>query len=207
MTAEAQGTEGSRGAVRGRPRGRRWVAFFIVLGLLGSAAVIVPMVYNLRLQLRPEQLAEARRLWAANGPRDYNLDYLVKTEHAGTVEEDEYMVRVRGGRVVLVASNGEVIYLAPALAGTVGPAAAFLSRGHPSRYGVPALFDEMEAMLRRDEAAGSRNYATAAFDPHDGHPVRYVHRVRGTHDRIEWTLKLSLPKRHPDQDSNPERAR
>jgi hypothetical protein len=49
----------------------------------------------------------------------------------------------------------------------------------------------MESKLRDDVAAGGRNYATAIFDTKDGHPLRYIHRVSGSDERIQWDL-LSL---------------
>ncbi len=57
-------------------------------------------------------------------------------------------------------------------------------------YGVEAMFDEIEAALRRDAAAGARNYLTAVFDAADGHPLRYVRRVRGSGERVEWVVTL-----------------
>jgi hypothetical protein len=56
---------------------------------------------------------------------------------------------------------------------------------------VSALFEQIEAALRQDETADRRNFATAQFDPKDGHPLRYVRRVRGTKERMEWHVKLT----------------
>ena len=41
---------------------RRWVPLFLTLTLLGTLAIVLPLVYNLGQQLRPEQLAAARAL-------------------------------------------------------------------------------------------------------------------------------------------------
>jgi hypothetical protein len=173
-------------------RPRRWVLFFVVLAALAATAVVVPIVYNLSIQLKPEELDAARRRWQENAPADYDLACLVKDEHEGREAiERQYLVKVRAGRVVLVVDGNEVVYVDPSLAVVAGPAPWALSTEDPARIGVPALFDEMEAALRQDESSARRNYATASFDPHDGHPSRYVHRVRGTHDRVEWVLKLT----------------
>jgi hypothetical protein len=56
---------------------------------------------------------------------------------------------------------------------------------------VEALFRQMESLLAGDTAEGRRNYATADFDPVDGHPTHYVHRVRGTSRRLEWNVQLT----------------
>ena len=175
-----------------RRRSRRWIGFFVVLAVLGAAAVVIPIVYNLSIQLKPEQLADARRRWRDNAPADYDLEYLVKSEQGGVTAMDrEYLVRVRGGRVVLVVDTGDVVHLDASLAAVAGPAPLGAASDDPERYGVAALFDEIETALRQDETAGRRNFATASFDPKDGHPFHYVHRLRGTKDRVEWNVKLT----------------
>jgi hypothetical protein len=176
-----------------RPHSRRWIWFFLVLALLSAVAIVVPIVYNLSIQLRPEQLAEARRLWAENAPANYDLAYLVKrTEHDNSPPRDqEYFVQIRAGRVVLVVEDGEVVYLDPRLAAVTGSAFLALSSEDAAAYGVPALFDQIEAMLPRDASLGRRDFATAQFDPRDGHPYHFVFRVRGTAERLEWNIKLT----------------
>jgi hypothetical protein len=173
-----------------RPRSSLW--FFLVLAVLSAAGIVVPIVYNLSIQLHPEQLAEARERWQRHGASNYDLEYLVKTSHAGQEENYEYLVEVRAGRVVLIADQREVLYVDPSLLGFAGPWLAALSSEDPRRYGVPALFDEIEAALERDQTTDHRNYATASFDPNDGHPTHYVHRVSGTKERVEWVVKLRI---------------
>ncbi len=172
-------------------RSRRWIGFFVVLAVLAGVAVIVPLVYNLSIQLRPEELSEARRRWQEHAPPNYDLEYLVRASIGGEQEERAYLVQVRGGRVVLVVDDGEVVYLDPSLAGVAGLDVFALSLEDPQRYGVPALFDEIESALRQDELAGRRNFAAAQFDPQDGHPFHYVHRVRSTKERVEWNIKMT----------------
>jgi hypothetical protein len=172
-------------------RSRRWIGFFIVLAMLAAVAIIVPLVYNLSIQLRPEQLVEARRRWQESGVPNYDLEYLVRTKHSGQEEESAYLVQVRSGQVVLVVCNSAVVYLDPSLALVAGLGAPALSPENPRRFGVPALFDEIEAALRADESSGRRNFATAQFDPTDGHPFHYVHRTRGTKERVEWNIRFS----------------
>jgi hypothetical protein len=176
-----------------RSPSRRWIWFFLVLALLSAVAIVVPIVYNLSIQLRPEQLAEARRLWQENGPDNYDLEYLVKyMKHGSSVPgEPEYLVQVRAGRVVLVVESGEVVYLDRGLAVAAGPAVLALSLEDASSYGIPALFDEIEAKMPRDASLRRHVFATAQFDPKDGHPYHFVIRVRGTAERLEWNIKLT----------------
>src|SRR4051812_42072408 len=150
-----------------RPRPRRWIAFFVVLGALALVAIVVPLVYNLSLQLRPEELAQARARWQAHGPRDYDLRYSVKVDRDPAA--DEYLVRVRRGQVVLVGCNGEVLLLNPAAGLAAGLPARALPSEDARNYGVEVLFRQMESLLAKDTAEGKRNYATADFDPIDGH--------------------------------------
>lgn len=172
-------------------RSRSWIWFFAILAVSSAVAITVPVVYNLHMQLRPEQLAEARQLWEANAPADYDLDYLIRSTHAGQEGESQYQVRVRGGRVLLIVDNGDVVYADSSLGFIAGPGVLVLSAAETRRYGVPALFEQIEAGLRQDEAPGPRNYSTAQFDAKDGHPFHYVHRVRGTKERIEWNVKMT----------------
>jgi hypothetical protein len=160
-----------------RRRSWVWVWYFAVLAVLGAVALVVPLVYNLGLQLKPEQLDAARARWREKGPSDYDLEYREKIDPNERIFT--YQVKVRGGRVVAFQCNGRD-------EGTNDP--------EVQEHSVDGLFREIEARLREDEAKGGRrNYVTAAFDRTDGHPVRYVRRVAGTHERVEWNVKLTAP--------------
>lgn len=173
-------------------RSRLWIIFFVALAAMAVFALIVPIVYNLSIQLRPEQVVEARQRWLHNAPANYDLEYLVRTMNGDQEEADTNLVQVRGGQVVLIIYNREVVYLDPSLGSVAGLGVQALSSENPRQFGVPALFDEMEAKLHQDESAGRRHFATAQFDPKDGHPFHYVHRVASTKERVEWNIKLTL---------------
>src|SRR4051794_36771150 len=158
------------------PRSRRWVWFFAVLLVLGVVAVTVPLVYNLKAQLTPEQLEAARTLWKENGPADYGLLYQERID-AGPVET--FRVEVRGDKVsVWRREGGKEKNLEE------------LTPSQRQAYTVPGLFDRMERFLEEDRAASRRNYVTAAFDARDGHPTHYVRRVSGTQERLEWVIEM-----------------
>jgi hypothetical protein len=172
-------------------RSRRWIGFFVVLGALAVIAIVVPFVYNLSLQLKPEQLAEARRRWQENRPADYDLECLIKRVEGGVAERDQVcLVQVRAGRVVFIVDEGEVVYLDPEMAVVAGPAVLGVSLQSPANYGVPALFDQIEAVLRQRTTGERRDYTKADFDPGDGHPNHFIHRVPRTKERLEWFVKL-----------------
>jgi hypothetical protein len=174
-------------------RGRRWVWFFLYLAAAGAVAVTVPLVYNLTLQLTPAQLAAARARWQAEGPRDYDLQYKQMLTRGGEAEESEWVVRVRGGKVVAVTCDGEPLLPDPAAGLAAGPAVAALPAGAYQGLDVEGKFARMEADLARDAAEGRRSYTTAVFDARDGHPLRYVRRVRAAGERLEWELMLKPP--------------
>src|SRR5205823_616117 len=89
-----------------RKPNRSWVWFFLCLAAAGMFAVVTPLVYNFRQQLRPEQLDAARDRWRREGPADYDL--LFEEKRDGDPRPDQYRVVVRGGRVCAVYGNGEL---------------------------------------------------------------------------------------------------
>jgi hypothetical protein len=179
--------------IAGQRRWRRWVPFFLVLVALGAVAVVVPIVYNLRLQLRPEQLEQARQRWREQGPPDYDLSCERKTTEAREREPttEEAFLRVRGGRVVRAVLDGEVFVWGDGPALILGPGARALAAADVREWTVEGLFDRIEANLKGD--AGTRNYAVAYFDSRDGHTTRYIRRVRGSREREEWNVRLTRP--------------
>ena len=56
-------------------KSRTWVWYFIVLAVLTATSVTILVTFNLRQQLKPEQLAAAKALWKEKGPRDYTMTY------------------------------------------------------------------------------------------------------------------------------------
>ena len=54
------------------------------------------------------------------------------------------------------------------------------------------MFARIDARLKKDtERTDRRNYATASFDKQDGHVTHFVHRVAGSREREEWTVRLT----------------
>jgi hypothetical protein len=148
-------------------RSSSWVWFFALLAVAGAAAMATPFWYNLRQQLTPDELAAHRALWREHGPHDYDLDYVVRLDEATRGEECQ--VSVRGGRVASATCGGA-----------------------PERepLTIDGLFALMGAALAEDAATGRRNYTVAHFDPADGHPRRYVRRVKARGERTEIVVRL-----------------
>jgi hypothetical protein len=157
-------------AARPRARSHGWVWFFAVVALLTVAAIVILGVVKYRFRLEPltrERLEAARELWRKHGPQDYNLRYT--TVKPGSTESFE--VRVRAG---------EVVYAAPDKRPLAQKA---------NYYGMPALFRYLDEFLREDARPGRpRAESLAAFDPHDGHLVRYVRRVADPGQKLEISV-------------------
>lgn len=169
---------------------RSWLWFFGILFLLALVALVLPIVYNLRLQLTPEQLARAEALWREKGTPNYDLDYSEQKDR--NPERDEIWVKVRGGKAVALSWNGQLLRLDDVAGLVLGPTTRSLPPVDLSGQTVEGMFDQIETQLKQDATStGRRNYATASFDSRDGHPVRYVHRVAGTSKRLEWQIKLT----------------
>src|SRR4051794_37300500 len=108
------------GSTSARRPNRSFLWFFALLALGAAFAVAVPIVYNLNQQLKPEQFDAARARWREHGPRDYDLDWLQKTDRQP--QPDEYHAKVRGGDAVAVFVNNELL-LSHELAAPLGAAA------------------------------------------------------------------------------------
>ena len=137
---------------------RNWLAFWSLLTVLAIAALIIPIVYNLRLQLTQEQLDAARQLWQDHGPSDYELLQLIRYE--GEALAEELQVTVRAGKVVQVIQNDQQLLPHDAIAMVVGPLVDLMPSGDFSSHTVEGLFDQIAQRLRGDAvSSGRRNYA------------------------------------------------
>jgi hypothetical protein len=173
-------------------RSRAWIGYFVALVVLGCVALLAPVIYNLSIQLTPDQLATARQRWAQHGPRDYDLDYSVK--RYPDPRPDVYHVEVRGGQAVRVLCNRQAQLLAdPATGLLLGAVAGVFREDDSHRQTVEGIFDHLHGLVTRTtgRAAPSRDYCTASFDPTDGHPLHFIHRVAGAYQRQEWTIQLT----------------
>jgi hypothetical protein len=185
-------------------KNRNWIVFFLMLAFLAGLGIVVPLWYNLSLQLKAPELEAARQLWQAAGPADYDLEYMSKIDKDEGVE---YRVAVRDHRAEFLATRkGDVLELSQDLHDALGmvvgcPVANCAPKVVPAddlsrRESIDAFFSLLESKMRDDVAVGGRNYATATFDSNLGYPLRYIHRVRGSQQRIELNVHL-LPANSP----------
>src|SRR5262249_11754438 len=87
----------------------------------------IELWYNLRQQLRPAQIAEARELWTAKAPADFDFEYTFTRQSR---QGQRYHASVRDGVVVSVTCDAQP--LEPVLF---------------PLYDIPGLFAEVEQAL------------------------------------------------------------
>src|SRR5579862_6446892 len=92
-----------------RGKSRVWIVFFLMLAFLAGLGIVVPLVYNLSLQLKAEDAVAAKKLWQTKGPADYDLEYRTKMDKDDPIE---YRVAVRNRQVAFVATpKGEMVVI------------------------------------------------------------------------------------------------
>jgi hypothetical protein len=151
-------------------RNRRWIAFFLILGLLAASAAVIEVWYNLRQQITEADLNAARELWRAKGPSDYDMEYTFKTVD----NTDEYQIQVRAKHAVSARRNGQPV------------------DARQLRYcTMPYLFEIVQDYLHQDsQAEAPRTFAVATFDGTDGHLIHYVRSVMSKRERQEITVNF-----------------
>jgi hypothetical protein len=179
---EPQARPPSAPAPRPAARSTAW-AWYFVLVIVASVGVAGFMIYyNLRLQLKPEQLAAAQQKWKDAGPRDYRMVYSKRLNDE--VREDRFVVTVRGGQVQEVLMNGVPLE---------GDARLY--------HTMDRLLADIQRFLDQDARPGApRTYTTASFYDDTGGLRRFIRRVMGGQQRVELNVnKLdALPR---DQDA------
>ncbi len=151
-------------------RNNHWKWFFAILIALALFASILMIVVNWQLQLKPEQLEGARKLWETNGPANYVMVYTTRRNDETTT--DHYVVKVRQKKTYAVLVND--LPLTERL----------------DYYGMDALFNDVERFQDMDNEKGKpRTYTRATFDDRTGAIRWYVRRVMGSRERQEITVK------------------
>jgi hypothetical protein len=159
-----------------------WIGFFVFI-VIASVGVTAFMIwYSLSIQLTPEQLESAWKLWEEKGPKSYNMVYTKQLNDDSKVII--YGVKVRNAKVIEVKQGGE-----------------FLEKP-ADRLDDPRIYHSMDALFRDakrfqdlDAKPGAKKvYVTAIFDDKNGAMLRYVRRVMGTNERVEIRVELEAVK-------------
>lgn len=155
-----------------RKSSRGWIWFFVILAALVVVAVTTLVVYNLRQQLEPAQLAAARKLWEEKRPSDYVLTYTKKGDVTGTFIVTVHKDKVTS--VIMEEDKGNEKVQEP------------LQQRLYDHYDMSGLFDDIERFLEmRAKPDSPRTFMTALFDPRNGQLLRFVRSVMSTGKRIQ----------------------
>ena len=155
-------------------KNRKWIWYFAVLAVLTIIATATLAIYNIRQQLKPEQVNVAIALWNAKGPKDYVLVYTAKKTDLSGDTDDHYVVKVKDGQAYEVLLNGLPLVEERQLA----------------YFGMNRLLQYIERFMEIDAEPGSpKTYRRGDFDGKTGALLRYVRRVMGTRQRLEITVE------------------
>jgi hypothetical protein len=158
-------------------KSRKWIWYFAVLGVLTVIATSTLAVYNIKQQLKPEQLAAAIDLWDAQGPKNYVLEYTARKTVESVDMSDAYIVKVKDGVAYEVLDNGQP-----------------LEPRQLAYYGMHRLLQDVERFMEMDMKPGAPStYRRGDFDGKTGALVRYVRRVMGTRQRLEINVHSLRP--------------
>jgi hypothetical protein len=164
-----------------RKKNHAWVWFFafIVVASVGVAGFMI--VFNLRMQLKPEQLEAHMQRWQEHGPSDYLMTFTKKINRS---EPDTFVVKVRAKKVVEVRMNGKL--LRNEETGQAFPA------GHDQLqyYSMDRLLRDVEIFMQRDARDGRKVYNVAVFDDETGALRRYVRSDRSSNQHVEESVKV-----------------
>lgn len=157
-----------------------WIYYFAFLFIASVGVTVFMIQFNLSIQLKPEDLEAAHKLWEEKGPKNYDMFY------SEQVNEDErktvFAVKVRGGKVTEVLMNGK----------PVEPTKVDGKEHDPRPYhSMDGKFRDMERFMKIDqEKDAPRVYVVADFDPSTGAVVKYIRRVMGTRQRVELRVRV-----------------
>ena len=159
-------------------RNRGWIWFFVVLGLLATAAVTINVLYSARQRLTMDQLRAAEDLWDRAGPKDYDL-VIDKTIGTGTgdgqKDRDRITVAVRGGKGRTGTINGQP-----------------LDERLLSQYDMAGWLSFVEEFVRQSEMPDApRTFLSADFDPQTGGLRRFRRSVRTTREWVDVVFQLT----------------
>jgi hypothetical protein len=156
------------------------VVVLLGLGIVLTIAVEIFVVERLP-ELTVEHLEAAEKLWAAEGPKSYDLELVIEGAQPGVVH-----VEVRDGVTTAMQRDG----LAPS------------QRRVWDVWAIPGMFETIERELQlaedpeheMDASAGVSVDLRAEFDPKFGYPARFHRIVFGGGPEVYWRVTSFTPQ-------------
>ncbi len=154
-----------------------WLWFFAGLVLLTLLALGVSAYFNVKQQLKREQLDRAIQRWAEVGPKSYRMKYVQKLRDE---LEERFEVVVLGGKVSKVLRNDVP-----------------LARDQFEYYTMDNKLAELDRFMFIDEKEKQRVYLRGYFDPETGRLISYTRHVLGKNERVHIEVKEFAEEKPP----------
>jgi hypothetical protein len=164
-----------------RKKNYAWVWFFVFVVVASIAMAGFMIVFNLRLQLKPEQLADAMARWQEHGPADYVMTYTKQLKVNENTIADTFVVKVRAKKVFEVRMNGEPLRDADGVP---------IVDERLQYHSMDSLLRYIERFLELDAKAGQKNYNLAIFDEQTGALRKYVRSDKHTRQHVDEEVKI-----------------
>jgi hypothetical protein len=158
-----------------------WLGYFLFLIVASVGVTIFMIMFNLRIQLKPEELEAAHKLWKENGPKSYDMVYKKKL---GVINaEDVFAVKVRNGKVESVRMNDAPLKRNKDQDPDQDPRIYF---------SMDAIFHDIERFMDLDQRnKDAKVYVVANFDPKTGAVIKYTRYDMRSKDRVEMNIILT----------------
>ena len=165
-------SERAGGALR---RAGCWLILGALLGAIVTLAMLRWRLADPTPALTVELFDAARKRWAEYGPKDYDIEVVVRGPQPGT-----YRVIVRGGESIAAFRNGQPL----------------TQQRTFGTWSVPGMFGTISRDLAQIERRRSGNAdrftpdltLRASFDPELGYPRHYLRMEAGSTQDVSWEL-------------------
>lgn len=148
--------------------------YFLVLGLCGLGAAIIPWVYNQSQILKRADLNRQRDLWQTQKPQDFQLRIQVREGD----QIQQVLVKFKKGNLEACRVEG-----------------VFLDLEAAQPWTPLGLFQQLDAWVTRMERKPGDCVVSARFHPKLGLPVRMVFRSREEFRRVEYQIAFQLEEK------------
>ena len=161
-----------------KPKNHGWIYFFVFVFGASVFVALFMIWYNRSIQLTPDQLEAAKKLWQDSNIKNYNMVY--KKKLLNDQDWTTFLVRVLDGRVKEVLMNGR-------------PLKAEGNQDPLPYHSMDAQFRYLERFLDLDQKPNaSKVYFVADFDQRTGAIIRYTRYDSSKQERVEMLFNLQI---------------